>query len=200
MAKLEFETKNFLTNPLDFVAPPFPDGGVPDPKNLIPFRKVNSLFKSKGMLTNEDAIRMPIKFTSVPLTQGESAKEYVLPNEPLVSISARKVIVESELYGKAKRKGSVKEIMATESYDIHIVGIIYNLDADDYPDADVKRLIEFFDLGASFKVNNRLLESANITLATCKDIKLPRNQGDCARWQWYSINLVSDMDFELELL
>ncbi len=57
---------------------------------------------------------------------------YQLPLEPIISISGKKTIIETPLTGNTRR-GTVKEIITTDDYEVKIRGIIINETANDYP-------------------------------------------------------------------
>lgn len=174
-----------------YVAPPFPLGGIPDPKNLLPVRKLNGLFDTSTMLGAE--LRMPCAFR-IP---GEEL--WQLPNEPIISLRG-KVDSRKTTLNRGKKHGTVKEIINLDDYVIKIQGIIYNEDEDDYPEEQVAMLRKHLEYPGAFGIENLITRIWNITLCTVDDFDIPRDPEKAFREQHYEIVLSSDEDFELELI
>ena len=196
MAK-EYDIANLYRLAFSYVAPPFPYGGIPDPANLIPERA----YLLGGRAQNRDAVRMATQLEVQRQGNGALvASVYEFPNEPICSIKGGKEVVKSNLYGIGNRKGTVKEIMMNRDFEITIQGILVNLDADDYADQDMRRLLEVLTFDGAIGVKNQLFQAAGISSAVVEDYDFRREEGEGVRYQRYSITLSSDQDFELEIL
>ncbi len=134
------------------------------------------------------AIIMPVKLGEVQL-----------PGEPLVSITAKKTIVETKMAG-SKRQGTIKELIATDDYMIKISGVAINYASrDEYPREEIDKLHELFKLNESVEIVSPLL---NLLLndnnkVVIKEFSLPPLVGSPSA-QVYEISCVTDIDWELE--
>lgn len=129
----------------------------------------------------------------------KKGNQTLFPNEPLVSFSLAKTIVETATVGK-HRKGKVKEYICTEDWQITIQGLCVNLNnMDEYPSAQVQQLNRLFEKNESLEVvGNKLFSLFGITNIVLKDISFEAMQGK-EGLQKYSIKAVSDTDFYAEL-
>lgn len=130
--------------------------------------------------------------------QGE---QFVFPNEPLVTLSLAKTIVETATVGK-ERKGTVKEYITTEDYQITIRGVCVNEDVearDEYPAQQVQELHRMFEINDSLElVNNPFLLLFDIKNIVLKEIEYEEMAGQQGL-QKYTIKAVSDQDFYADL-
>ena len=128
-------------------------------------------------------------------------EQFVFPNEPLISLSLAKTIVETATVGK-ERKGTVKEYICTEDYTLSIKGICVNEDIekrDEYPTEQVQELQRLFEINDSINVeNNPFLELFGIRRIVLKSIDWSEMAGQQGL-QKYSITAVSDQDFYADL-
>lgn len=101
-------------------------------------------------------------------------EQFIFPNEPLISMSLAKTIVETATVGK-ERRGTVKEYICTEDYALTIKGVCVNeiLDRrDEYPAEQVQELQKMFEINDSLEVvNNPFLELFGIRNIVLKDIQ-----------------------------
>lgn len=187
----EFDINELYQRRFGFVAPPFPQGGIPDPKNLIPFKKLSGLFNRDSMLGAE--LRMPMALT-IP-----GREKYQFPNEPIISLRGANDVAITTLNRGGKR-GNVKELINLEDYKINIRGLIYNQEANDYPEQIVSSIREILEHPGSLQMDCLFTRLFNISLVTVLDFSFPREEETAFRIQEYEINLISDEDFELELI
>lgn len=133
------------------------------------------------------------------LTLGYMGKEFTLPNEPLVNLGLSKTILETPTVGKF-RKGTVKEYINTEDYQLTIRGVCVNRDApDEYPSEQVRVLNEMFAINEALDVvSNPFLELFDIGNLVLKNIDFEEMAGQQAL-QKYTIRAVSDQEFFAEL-
>ena len=122
----------------------------------------------------------------------------LLPNEPTVSITGRKMIIETGLVG-SERRGSVKELIRQEDYTLTIRGIAINQESKRvYPEDTVKELHELYLLNESLKVESALTSLLGIYRLVIKQITFPEMVG-IQHAQAYELLCVSDEDFELNI-
>lgn len=119
--------------------------------------------------------------------------KFLLPNT--VSFFASKVtIVETAM---VNRKGSVKEEISIEDWDINIKGIIVSKNYD-YPDQEVYDLNQLKEAGIAYGIENAraslLLEENEMVVI--KSLSFPELKG-MKNLQPFEMNLVSDIKFEL---
>lgn len=128
----------------------------------------------------------------------QSGKEIInFPNEPLISISKQKTIVETATVGEG-RKGTVKEFICAEDFEIDIKGVIIGMGGA-YPAAEVKALNELFDKNEALEVKNNLFfDLFGIQKIILKNIRFDEMMGQEAL-QKYTITAVSEEDFFAEL-
>jgi hypothetical protein len=122
-----------------------------------------------------------------------------LPNEPLVSLSLNKTIVETATVGKY-RKGTVKEYICTEDYAISIRGVCIDPeDPNSYPAKQVRDLKNLIEVNDALEIDNsRFFNLFGITKIVLKDLKFEEMLGE-AGMQKYTITAVSDQDFFADL-
>lgn len=126
-----------------------------------------------------------------------------LPNAPLISVSASKNIVTTQIAG---RKGTVKELINQNDYRITIKGVLTSVvgiataDAIDlYPIAEVKILQNICEKQESIGVVNLLLNTLGITQIVIESYEFPDMEG-FPGVQPYTISAISDDDPELVLI
>jgi Domain of unknown function (DUF6046) len=136
-------------------------------------------------------------FTTVSL--GYNGERFDLPNEPLISFSIAKTIVETATVGRY-RKGTVKEYITTEDYQITIKGIcIDEENYETYPTEQVDMIRRMFEINDALEViDNPFLELFEIRKLVIKDLQLDEMVGQQGL-QKYTITAVSDQDFYADL-
>ena len=137
-------------------------------------------------------------FTTLKVAD-KAGNQYVFPNEPLLSIGLAKTIVETATVGK-ERKGTVKEYICTEDYNINIKGVCINEDDPEvYPAEQVAELTRMFEINDSLEViSNPFLELFEIRNIVLKDIQFDDMAGEQGL-QKFTISAVSDQDFYADL-
>lgn len=191
----EFDFKKLTASLFDYVGPNFPvwwaqnkeKFELPDlmgiGEELLYGKKFFTTLTLKGIVQQE-----PLVF-----------EEFTLPNEPLISISLAKTIVETATVGKY-RKGTVKEYITTEDYQITLRGVCVNeVDFNKYPSEQVAELRRFFEINDSLEViGNKFFELFGIRSIVLKEISLDEMAGQQGL-QKYVITAVSDNDFFADL-
>ncbi len=124
--------------------------------------------------------------------------ELVLPNEPTMSVSMKKTIVETPMVGTVGR-GSVKEYINTEDYVINIRGVIINDKSTHiYPEDWVKQFHNLWQINESLPIVSPILTLLGVDKIVIKAMELPEMIG-VEHAQRYSISMVSDYEFQLEI-
>lgn len=110
--------------------------------------------------------------------------------------------METPTVGK-ERKGTVKEYICTEDYNLTINGLCVYLDEEKkgmYPAEQVQEVQNMFEINDSLEVvSNPFLELFGIRNLVLKEIQWEAMQGQ-ESLQKYSITAISDQDFYADLL
>ncbi len=135
--------------------------------------------------------------TLQPLT-GQQETPVELPH-PIVAISCRKTIIETPL---TERRGTVKEVVMMQDYEITIKGLIIG-ENDEYPEAMVQQLRDLFELNSVVLIVSVITDiflignnTSGEATAVIKDISFPEVKG-VKNVRPYQITLVSDTPFDL---
>lgn len=165
----------------------FEDLPKSDDQEGTEFVNVRNSLQAVNPLTGK-AYFMPIRLGGV-----------LLPNEPTIVITGRKNILETPLVGST-RKGTVKELISVEDYDITIRGVAINLKSNlVYPEDEVKRLHDLFNRNEALEIECALTNLFGIYRVVIKQVAFPEMRG-LQHAQAYEFQCVSDEDFILELL
>ena len=129
----------------------------------------------------------------MPVVLVYKGKEYEMPNS-LISIRGKKNIVSTPMVG---RKGSVKELINIEDYDIRIQGVA--LDTD-WPDDQLAAIKEIYAVNESVQLKCALTDifMDEEDMVVIKSIDIPEMKG-IEHAQTYSLELETDRSFELIL-
>ena len=186
---MEFDIKELIAKAhFDYVGPAFPKWWATNKTKFV----LPSLSKiGAGLLLGGQYFQT--------LKVSYKGEQFVFPNEPLISMSLAKTIVETATVGK-ERKGTVKEYINTEDYVLNIRGVCVNPDyPDEYPTEQVQELQRFFEINDSVEVENNLfLELFGIKNLVLKNIEWNEMAGQQGL-QVYTVNAVSDSDFYADL-
>ena len=186
---MEFDIKELIAKAhFDYVGPAFPKWWATNKTKFI----LPSLSKiGAGLLLGGQYFQT--------LKVAYKGEQFVFPNEPLISMSLAKTIVETATVGK-ERKGTVKEFINTEDYVLNIRGVCVNPDyPDEYPTEQVQELQRLFEINDSVEVvNNLFLELFGIKNLVLKNIEWNEMAGQQGL-QVYTVNAVSDSDFYADL-
>ena len=120
---------------------------------------------------------------------------WLLPLEPMVTISGKNVIVKKQV-SKGSVRGSIKERWSQDDYSISIEGIFINPDGDGYPDEDVKELRRLCEAG-KVEVMCPLFEIFSIDQMVIESFDFPFTPGTAN--QGYKIQAISDDIYKLLL-
>lgn len=186
----EFDFKELVARAhFDYVGPAFPSWWLKNKKKFV-FPSLLGIGK--------DLVLGGRYFTTLKVAD-KAGNEYVFPNEPLMSISLAKTIVRTPTVGK-ERKGSVKEYICTEDYQINIKGVCVNeSDPEVYPTQQVAALKKMFDINEALEViSNPFLELFEIRNIVFGDIQWDEMAGEQGL-QKFTITAESDQDFYADL-
>ena len=186
---MEFDIKELIAKAhFDYVGPAFPKWWATNKTKFV----LPSLSKiGAGLLLGGQYFQT--------LKVAYKGEQFVFPNEPLISMSLAKTIVETATVGK-ERKGTVKEFINTEDYVLNIRGVCVNPDyPDEYPTEQVQELQRLFEINDSVEVmNNLFLELFGVKNLVLKNIEWNEMAGQQGL-QVYTVNAVSDSDFYADL-
>lgn len=185
----EFDVKQLVAKAhFGHVANPFPSFIAKNKKQLLPNLKTIGADYINGRSSY-----------FIPVTLSYNGESFPLPNEPLVGLSLAKTIVETATVGKL-RKGTVKEYITTEDYQISLRGVCFDEDdMEAYPADQVDALNRLFEINDALEVeNNPFFELFGIRKIVLKDIKFDEMAGQQGL-QRYTISAVSDQDFYADL-
>lgn len=184
MAANEFDIKRLVLQGSGYVGLPFPKLSF---KELIPdLNQIGKAVLGKNILGRplfEDCILDGVR----------------LPNEPLITITGKKTIVETVLVG-SERKGTVKEFISAGDYNIKIEGIC--IDAENpkkYPQDQVESIIKLASQNKALSVLCDTINLFEIYSLVIKDYGFGNMQGKPYSQTFY-LTCVSDEDFYGELI
>lgn len=122
----------------------------------------------------------------------------LLPNEPTISFRKRKRIVETSLVG-SRRKGTVKELISSDDWELTIRGIAVNSQSTlYYPEDQVAQLRELDAREEALDIKSAITSLLGIYRVVIYDVFLPEMIG-IQHAQAYEFKCVSDEDFILEI-
>lgn len=165
---------------------------IQNPENLE-YDSVESLTaeQKEALATNMYGVPMIL-----PLSMRLEGEDWwLLPIEPMVTISGKNVIVKKQV-SKGSVRGSIKERWSQDDYSISIEGIFINPDGDGYPDEDVKELRRLCEAG-KVEVMCPLFEIFSIDQIVIESFDFPFTSGP--ENQAYKIQAVSDDIYKLLL-
>ena len=187
MAKFDF--KELLARAaFDYVGPAFPDWWDKNHSRfqLPDLKKINAkqLLGAKYFMT---------------LKLGYKGQFFEFPNEPLISLSLSKTIVETATVGKYRR-GSVLEYISTENYQITIKVLCIDPDnPDEYPSDQVQIMNEMFAINDALDVvSNPFFEMFGIRRIVLKDKQVDEMKGSQGL-QGFTFTAIENQDFYADL-
>jgi hypothetical protein len=128
-------------------------------------------------------------------------KKWDLPN-PVIAISSRKVVVETPM---TERRGTVKELINIEDYEIVIKGFIIG-EANEFPEAEVATLREVYEKNVALSIQCPLTDLFLLRpgrngsdKVVIKELRLPSITG-VKNIRPYELYMVSDEAFSLVLV
>ena len=141
-----------------------------------------------------NALGVPMQLPMRLKLEEAGAEEWLLPMEPMVSLTGRNIITRRHV-NKGRVRGSIKERWAQDDYSITVEGILMGMDGK-YPEDDVARLRGFCE-AAHVEVLNPLLEIFGISHMVIESWDIPFTSG--AANQNYTLKAQSDDIYKLLL-
>ena len=140
-----------------------------------------------------NALGVPMQMPLSLRLEGDGEEEWLLPYEPLVSLTGRNIITRRTV-NKGTTRGSIKERWAQDDYGIKIEGIL--IGDGGYPKEDVARLRHICE-AAKVEVYSPFLEIFGISRMVIEGYELPMTTG--LHNQNYSLSCYSDETYKLLL-
>jgi hypothetical protein len=128
-----------------------------------------------------------------PIFQPLYIDDWLFPNEPLVTISGAKKLIETVSAGG---DNDVIEHISLGHYEIKIQGFCVNETDDSPPEAEIMKIRQLYEARQSLEIKSPMLRLFNINLFAFKDIKFPAVEGAQAI-QGYEITGRSDKYIQL---
>lgn len=183
----DFNLTDLYNAAFGYVAKPKPTGikgGAPSAK-AQPTDKLEQVVRRGGKEGLYGTwIAMPCKIGDVEL-----------PNEPLVSVTLAKQIVETAIDGN---DGTFKENYSNGDYQVSIRGLILDdEDPDNYPEDLVREVRRVIEERTHVAITCALTTIFNITHIAVKGCEFPAYEGDIGV-QPYILNGSSDREFKLK--
>ena len=195
----QFNLGDMLLNVIGYKGLPYPGGFIPDTPSKYKAdgyeypgeqasEKASSDFGST--LRKKDAQG---RWYFMPIVLEHKGTEYEIPNA-VISIRGKKSIVETAMVG---RKGTVKELISVDDYEIRIAGVCLDVD---FPDQQINSLNELYNINESVTLKCALTdifldEEDKVVI---KSIDFAEMKG-CETAQVFTMELVTDRSFELIL-
>lgn len=186
---MKFDFKELLARvAFDYVGPAFPDW----------WNKNNSRFQLPD-LTKINAKQLLGAKYFMTLKLSHKGQFFEFPNEPLISLSLSKTIVETATVGKYRR-GSVLEYISTENYQISIKVLCVDPDnPDEYPGEQVQLLNEMFAINDALDVvSNPFFEMFGIRKIVLKEKQVDEMKGSQGL-QGFTFTAIENQDFYADL-
>lgn len=144
----------------------------------------------------DDYAALGVIHSQMPMTisRKEGSEKFLLPFEPLVSISGKNVIARRKV-AKADGKGTVKERWSRDDYEITIQGVMTSADMSKYPSGYMKKLVALFDEKRAVEVEQGVLEVFGIRYLAIESVNFPHTKG--LNNQNYEIKAYSDNPVDL---
>lgn len=120
-----------------------------------------------------------------------------LPNEPLLTFSAQKQIVKTNIIG-GEQRGTVKEVVNSSDFKIKIEGVCIEPGKKEYPRSQVEKVIAICQRQEAMDFENALAQLFGINKIIITSYNFDKMQGQPYS-QRYEINAISDDDFYAEL-
>jgi len=131
-----------------------------------------------------------------PIFQPLKIDGWLFPNEPLVTVTGQKKIVETTSAGGTN---DVIEHISLGHYQVKIQGLLVNMESDDAPEAEISKIVSLYEANQSLEIQSPMLSLFDIKLFAFKSISFPALEGS-ASVQGYEITGRSDKYIELEFV
>lgn len=143
-------------------------------------------------IVRTNALGIPMVMPLSLRLDAEGAEEWLLPEEPMISITGQNLIIRRHV-SKGRLRGSIKERWTQDDYTVKIEGLLLGRDGR-YPKKDVEQLRRYCEAG-KVKVLCPLLEIFGITQIAIESWDIPFTSGTTN--QNYEITAYSDDIYKL---
>lgn len=194
---MEFNIAKVLVSALGYKGLPYP--GVWFPSGKITGKEPEYQYEgqAKDVRTHSDLGSVLRKqdaqgrYYFMPVVLERKGKEYEIPNS-VISFTGKKNIVETAMVG---RKGSVKELINIDDYEISIQGVVQS---DDFPEAELVELNELYNINESVilkcALTNVFLEEDDKVVIKSLDVSDMKGTDS---FVIIKMSLITDRNFEL---
>lgn len=166
------------------------------PPFFIPRREdiITQVYDANEIL--EDYAAIGVIHSQMPMTVfwKEGREKFLLPFEPLVSISGKNIIARRKV-AKSDGKGTVKERWSRDDYEVTIQGVMTSADLSKYPSDYIRKLVALFDERRAIEVEQGVLEVFGIRYLAIESASFPHTKG--LDNQNYEIKAYSDNPVDL---
>ena len=123
----------------------------------------------------------------VSLRKHSESDWWVLPIEPIVSVSGSNIITRRRP-GQKNNRGSIKERWTRDDYNVSIKGVL--IGENDYPEEEIKRLRGLFEHSHDVAISSRVTGFFDIHHLVIQSVSFPSTPG--TENQAYEIKAYSD--------
>lgn len=180
-----FNIADILVSAFGYKGLPYPGVWFPS----VPENQKNRTHSDLGsVLRKQDAQG---RYYFLPVVLEHKGKEYEIPNA-FISFTGKKNIVETPMVG---RKGTVKELINIDDYEISIQGVVQ---AEDFPEAELVALNELYSINESVilkcALTNVFLEEDDKVVIKSFDVSDMKGTDS---FVIIKMSLITDRNFEL---
>ncbi len=136
-----------------------------------------------------------VSLSGRPFWQDVVIDGWRLPFEPILTFTGSKRI-EQEVISGSKRRGTVKEMIVENDFNIKLQGMFIGKEGA-YPSDDMIRLKQLIDKHETLEFESIVGDILSIQKVVIKDYKFPHTKGGAN--QAYQLDLISDLDFMAEI-
>lgn len=207
MAKVEYELTRMLPRvDAEYSGNPFDPARITIDKALGRYGAIPPFFipKKEDIITKvydaneimDDYAAVGIIHSVMPMRLKRPADKewFLLPLEPLVSISGKNTIIRRKV-AKSKLNGTIKERWSQDDYEVTIQGVVSGFDESKYPENYLRKLVELFDECQAVEVEQGILQVFGIHYLAIESASFPHTKG--LNNQNYEIKAYSDNPVEL---
>lgn len=144
----------------------------------------------------DDYMSVGVIHSQMPMTlyAMNSQERFLLPLEPLVSVSGKNVIARRKV-AKAKESGTIKERWSRDDYEVTIQGVLTSDVRRKYPSDYMRRLLDLFLQRQAVEVEQAVLAVFGIRFLAIESVSFPHTKG--VENQNYEIKAYSDTPINL---
>lgn len=144
----------------------------------------------------DDYMSVGVVHSQMPMTlyAMNSQERFLLPFEPLVSVSGKNVIARRKV-AKAKESGTIKERWSRDDYEVTIQGVLTSEDRRKYPSGYMRKLLDLFQQRQAVEVEQAVLAVFGIRFLAIESVNFPHTKG--LENQNYEIKAYSDTPINL---